>query len=161
MKLWGIVAAIAVMGVVVLGAIYVSGAFSNTVEQGGDGPVIAYVHPSATIRINNADPLSEYIGISIVGQNAIVDINAPQAADIFSLWNSKVCNERVTFTISGVGAISEEYEWTVLPMQTKDFSAETVKAFGMKVHGTYTMTIQVIDIVNGEIRDTAQMAVTV
>jgi hypothetical protein len=161
MKLWGIFAAIVVIIVVVLGAFYVSGAFSNSVDQGGDGPIIAYVHPSATIRINNGDMMSEYIGVTISGTNAVVDQNAPAGMSIFSLWNAKDCNERVTFTINGVGTISEEYQWHVAAMETKDFSAETLKAFGMKAHGTYTMTIQVIDVVNGNVRDTVQLSVVV
>jgi hypothetical protein len=161
MKLWGIFAALVVVGVVVIGAFYVSGAFSNSVDQGGDGPIIAYVHPSATIQINNGDTMSEYIGVTIVGANAVVDQNAPSATNIFSLWNAKDCNERVTFTINGVGTITEEYTWHVAAMETKDFSAETVKAFGMKATGTYTITVQVSDIINGNVRDTYQFSVVV
>lgn len=162
MKLWGILAAIVVIVVVIVAAIYVSGALNNNViEQPGDGPIIAYIHPSATFRIDNRAVWSEEFIESIVNGRAVVDVNAPAPADIFSMFNTKTGNVKVTFTINGVGAFDEVYQYSVGPLQFKDYSAEPIKAFGMKVHGTYSLNVQLIDLPTNVIRDTHVVTVVV
>jgi hypothetical protein len=155
MKLWGLViVVIGLIAVLIVAAFYVSGAFSNVVEQPGDDPVIAYIHPSATIRIDNRAVLSEEFIESIVNARVVVDQVAPQSVEFFSAFNTKTGNVKVVFTINGVGTFDEVYQYSVGPLQFKDYSAEPIKAFGMKVHGSYTVTIQLIDLPTNEIRDT-------
>lgn len=161
MKLWGIMGAIVAIIILVFAAIYVSGALNNWVEQPGEGDIIAYIHPSATFRIDNTAVLSEEFIESIINGRAVVDVNAPAPADIFSMWNPKTGNVKMTFTINGVGTIEEQYQYSVAPLSFHDYSAETLKAFGMKTHGTYSLTMQLIDLPTNEIRDTYVVSVVV
>ncbi len=161
MKLWGIAAAIIIVIIIVLGAFYVMGE-SMVVDQSGNGPDIAYIHPSAVVKLDNTAITGSVVYVTLVSATAIVDTHAPATQSfLFDLLNSKAFSLEMRYTLNGVGVIEDQNQWTVGAGQAQTFNDYSSYAFGIKTAGTYIITVDLIDLTSQTIRGSTQISAVV